>query len=219
MSDVQSAQQAQQPKSRGTRPKGPQASKAIVGARRRLGATTKNSYTSPRTLARRKRIKQALEYRESGYSFPQISQQMKISLSTAHGYVVEGLNALPIEAARAVLALELKRLDSMFSAFYGNAVEGDLPATEVCLRIIDRRAKLLGLYPEQGKTTAILAVAQAEAGAAPLMRIEFVVPTKKEPEDERRAEAPPAPPFGWQKRLSAPREMRKDEFGIWAEVE
>jgi hypothetical protein len=96
-----------------------------------------------------------LAYREQGYPFPAIAKQMKISISTAHAYVVEGLNLIPLENAKQVLALELKRLDGLLAAHYPNAIEGDVAATNVSLNIIHRRSQLLGLYPEYGKMAAV----------------------------------------------------------------
>ena len=89
--------------------------KAKVGRKppRHAAHTPRNSWTAPAKLARRKRITEALAYREQGHPFPAIAKQMKISLSTAHAYVVEGLNADPVrERAGRYLALELTRLDA-----------------------------------------------------------------------------------------------------------
>ena len=153
-----------------------------------------------------------MAYREQGYPFPAIAKQMKISISTAHAYVVEGLNLIPLENAKQVLALELKRLDGLLAAHYPNAIEGDVAATNVSLNIIHRRSQLLGLYPEYGKMATVL------VSASPIgepIQVEFVVPTgRREP-----ADAPPAPgqpPFPSQKSLPAPEpEMFKDVLGVW----
>jgi hypothetical protein len=76
--------------------------KSMVGNNRpplRARKSVKNSHTSPSKIARWKRINEALAYREQGHSFPVIAKQMKISISTAHAYVVEGLNLIPLENA------------------------------------------------------------------------------------------------------------------------
>jgi hypothetical protein len=78
----------------------------------------------------------------------------------------------------------------------------------MALNIIDKRAKLLGLFPRDGQVTMLMPMAQAENGAPPLMRIEFVVPTKKP--EAPHWEPPPGPRL-----LPAPRETRKDEMGNW----
>jgi hypothetical protein len=184
--------------------------KAKVGRKppRHAAHTPRNSWTSPAKLASRKRINEALAYREQGHSFPAIAKQMKISLSTAHDYVVEGMNAIPLENARQVLAMELTRLDALLAAHYATALTGDASATALALRVIDQRARLLGLYPEYGKLAAVL------VSALPMtepIQVEFVVPsTAREP-----ADAPPAPPYPWQKSLPPPEPMMRDAFGVW----
>jgi hypothetical protein len=170
----------------------------------RIRPTPKTSRTSPRTLARRKRINEALEYRQQGATFEQIARQMKVSQSVAHGYVVEGLNLIPLENAKAVLALELQRLDGLLSAHYSNVVAGDTVATAMTLRILDQRARLLGLYPEYGKTAAVL-VSALPVGEP--IQVEFVVPSRPEPPHWE----PPAGP----KLLPAPEPMKRDAFGIF----
>ena len=105
--------------------------------RRAIRPTPNTSRTSPRTIARRKRIAEALGYREQGHAFEQIAHQMKVSMSVAHGYVVEGVNLIPLENAKAVMALALQRLDGLLSAHYSNAVAGDTAATAMTLRILE----------------------------------------------------------------------------------
>jgi hypothetical protein len=123
----------------------------------RATASPKNSHTSPRRIAHKRRINEALGYREQGYTFAEIAAEMKVSISVAHNYVVAAMNAIPLENAKAVLAMELKRLDSLMRAHYLHAAAGDLAATAMVLRVMDQRAKLLGLYPEHGKTQVLIA--------------------------------------------------------------
>jgi hypothetical protein len=181
-------------------------------------SSTANSWTSPRRLARRRRIDEALGYREQGYGFLEIAREMKVSISTAHAYVVEGLDLIPLENAKRVLAMELKRLDAVMAAHYGNAVAGDLAATSAVLRVMDQRAKLLGLYPKEGSALIALnggAVNGADGGAPLPVQITFVVPTGRR---EAQEDAPPAPehgPYPWQKALPAPAPLQKDAFGVW----
>ena len=49
------------------------------------------------------------------------------------------------ESAEEVRQLELLRLDDMTAAIWPSALAGDLPSINVVLKIMDRRAKLLGL--------------------------------------------------------------------------
>ena len=55
------------------------------------------------------------------------------------------MDRITAEPARRVLDLELRRLDTLQSAIYANAVGGDLSAQAMYLRIADQPAKLLGL--------------------------------------------------------------------------
>jgi hypothetical protein len=48
-------------------------------------------------------------------------------------------------SAEELREVELLRLDRLQAAVWGAAVQGDLRAIETCLKILDRRAKLLGL--------------------------------------------------------------------------
>jgi hypothetical protein len=176
--------------------------------------STKNGWTAPSKIARRRRMNEALGYREQGYTFAEIAAEMKVSISVAHNYVVEAMNAIPLENAKAVLAMELKRLDSLMSAHYRHAAAGDLAATAMVLRVMDQRAKLLGLYPEHGKTQVLIAPVNADGKPSIAAQIEFIVPGRRE-EPARPGDAPPAPPYPWQKALPAPEPMQRDAFGVW----
>jgi hypothetical protein len=185
----------------------------------RAGKSVKNSHTSPRRVHRQKRMAEALGYREQGYSFDQIAAHMKVSRSTAHGYVVQALREITLEPAREVLTMELRRLDAYLSAFHANAVEGDLPAAAMALNIIEKRAKLLGLYPETGRVNVLVAQ-QHSNDAPPLQIVEFVVPGRK-PDEEDEQQSPvrgPQPPWAWQKQLPKPVDVpmfRDPLTGAW----
>jgi hypothetical protein len=102
---------------------------------------------------------------------------MRAPVSTVHGWICAGLSAAPIETVKAVLALEMRRLDAYQATFHADAIGGSIPAAEMCLRIGDRRARLLGLCPQPGQPTLLLPVAADGGGVTPVARIEFVVPT------------------------------------------
>jgi len=71
-------------------------------------------------------------------------------------------------------------------------VDGDLPATEMALRIIEKRAKLLGLYPEQGKQSALAVSVTSGDGPQSTIKLEFVSPSLDRWRDEDAD--PPRPP-------------------------
>jgi hypothetical protein len=107
------------------------------------------SYTSPRALRLRQRRARALDYRLQGRSYKAIGEAMKIHPSTAQDYVIHCMqDFVPRDKAEAVLQLELERLDQMQASVYEQAASGDIAAIEVCLKIQNQRAKLLGLYPD-----------------------------------------------------------------------
>jgi hypothetical protein len=181
----------------------------------RAKRSVKNSHTSPKQIARRRKIDEALSFREAGHSYVKIARHMKASVSTVHGWVVQGMNMIPINSAKEVLALELQRLDNLMSAHYAHAVNGDVSATEMCLRVIEKRARLCGLFPREGQVAQIL-VAAADRDVQPLVQVEFVVPTGKHEEEDAPASPPGAqPPFPWQRALPPPQEMERDALGTW----
>jgi len=49
------------------------------------------------------------------------------------------------ENAEQLRRLELERLDVFFEGVYPKAIEGDLRAIDIAVRIMQRRSKLLGL--------------------------------------------------------------------------
>ena len=50
-----------------------------------------------------------------------------------------------LEEASKVRDLELQRLDALYLVAYAEVEDGNIPAIDRCLRIMERRAKLLGL--------------------------------------------------------------------------
>ena len=103
------ADETEQPK---TRP-------AIHGRKRRYGrrkgakSTTNTSTTSPRTIAVRKNRAEALNLRERGYTYEQISRHMKRPMMTVHRWVSDAIDEIVQEPAARVLKLELQRLDAL----------------------------------------------------------------------------------------------------------
>src|SRR6516164_7083460 len=137
------------------------------------GFSTKNSHTSPKRIALRRRQSEALRLREQGYNYEQIAKYMKANPSTVYRWVMAAMDRITAEPARRVLDLELRRLDALQSAIYPDASDGDLAAQAMYLRIADQRAKLLGLYPKEPQVNFNL-----PAGDQPeMLQINFVVPS------------------------------------------
>ena len=126
------------------------------------------SYTSPRALRLQQRRAKALDYRLQGRSYKAIGEAMKIHPSTAQDYVIHCMrDFVPRDKAEAVLQLELERLDQMQASVYEHAASGDIAAIEVCLKIQNQRAKLLGLYPTDGKHPSLHVNVGGNSAAVP----------------------------------------------------
>jgi hypothetical protein len=91
---------------------------------------------------------EAMKLRERGLTYAEIGEQMGVSEQRAWKLVCkefDRLNEKRSEKASDVLRLELGRLDTMFSAVWDRAQAGDLKAIAAALKIVERRAALLGL--------------------------------------------------------------------------
>lgn len=104
------------------------------------------SDTPSKATAAEKR-KQALDLRRAGWSFEDIAKAVGYAnKGSAHRAVKQGIADITRESAQELLELELARLDDMFAGFYEKARDGDLFAVDRALKIIDQRARFLGLY-------------------------------------------------------------------------
>jgi hypothetical protein len=168
--------------------------------------SVKNSHTAPKKIVRKQRIDEALQYRLAGASFPQIAKQMRISISTAHGYVAEGMEAIPLENAKLVLAQELARLDALLNAHIHNAGKGEISSTRIVLDIMHHRARLLGLYPETGRQQVLIG-ASAGPGVKSSIEVTFVMPTGR-----REGDRPPPGFSGAPLALPPPKDQ---PFDMW----
>lgn len=95
-----------------------------------------------------KRDAEVLRLRESGATFQEIHEQIGVSPSTAHGIesrYLQELKELGLENIDRARSIDLQRLDKMLLGVWGKATTGNLGAIEKTLRIMERRAKLLGL--------------------------------------------------------------------------
>lgn len=88
----------------------------------------------------------ALELRKAGVSYQAIADQLGFrSRGSAHNAVMAVLRKTLQEPADEVRQLELERLDALLMGMYPQARKGNQGAVDRCLRIMERRAKLLGL--------------------------------------------------------------------------
>ena len=98
----------------------------------------------------------AYRMRRDGVAWWDIAEALGISEHVASGLVSDRIstaaNLVDIGQRRTLLALELDRLDQLQQAVWTDAIGGDTRAVDTCLRIIDKRAKLLGLENTSGQT-------------------------------------------------------------------
>lgn len=88
---------------------------------------------------------QALDLRLAGASYRQIGAQLGVSHQTAYTDVQEMLKEYCTETADEVRSQEVHRLDRLLLAQWPKATAGDTKASELVLKIMGQRARLLGL--------------------------------------------------------------------------
>ena len=109
----------------------------------------RNSPTAQRRIEAKERSLKALELRKTGMRYEAIAKQLGYtSRGTAHKAVMKELELLAQECqeeAAKVRDLELARLDELYLKAWEAVEDGNIAAIDRCLRVQERRAKLLGL--------------------------------------------------------------------------
>lgn len=108
----------------------------------------KSNNTAAAKAVRMQRQQAALELRRSGLGYVEIGNQLGIGKSQAHRLVTAALKeaAEQINAeADELRAEEISRLDGMLRGLWPDARKGNVGAVDRVLRIMERRAKMLGL--------------------------------------------------------------------------
>lgn len=112
-------------------------------------------HANAKEFERAERKKNAVELRLAGASYRDIGNALGCSTVTAMNDCKEALAEIPMQQADEMRTVELSRLDRLQRAVWGKAIKGDLQAVDRAIKIIDRRAKLLGLdAPQQVQITA-----------------------------------------------------------------
>lgn len=102
--------------------------------------------TGTAVLAARDKQRRALELRTEGRTLDQIADELGYaSKSGASKAITAALDRHEAAAVDEYRDLEAARLNELQRAVWPLAVTGDIAAVTACVRIIDRRAKLLGL--------------------------------------------------------------------------
>ena len=110
---------------------------------RRLGVKTK---TSKKSITAAQRQAYAMELRLSGASLEEIRDVLGYrGASGVHRAIKAGLDRMLQEPADELRKLEVRRLDKMLKGIWADAVSGKEFKIDRALKIMDRRAKLLGL--------------------------------------------------------------------------
>lgn len=102
------------------------------------------------TVQRRERMARVLNLRRAGATYEQIAAQLGISKTQVALDVKDGLEEVTREPAEQVLQLELDRLDALFLGVYDKGRKGSVAHIDRALKIMDRRAKYLGLDTPTG---------------------------------------------------------------------
>jgi hypothetical protein len=88
----------------------------------------------------------ALALRRAGATFAQIARQVGYAEEgAAHKAVMSAIKATLREPAEEVRTLEVERLDRLMLGVWQRAIDGKSEAIDRVLKIMDRRARLLGL--------------------------------------------------------------------------
>ena len=113
-----------------------------------LAVDINNNPTAPKMLTSAQRRIQALELRKAGYTYEQIGAALGITDTMAHKHVVKALgiiNEKLSEATEELRTLEVHRIDAMIVVLWPRVLRGDYQAIDRVVKLMERRAKLLGL--------------------------------------------------------------------------
>lgn len=110
-----------------------------------MAATNKFSAAKARKLDQQAK---AMELRRMGYGYQKIADQLDCSVSTAYGYIKEALTETKQQIEGDALELkaeEISRLDGMLQGIWQEARKGNYGSIDRVLKIMERRARMLGL--------------------------------------------------------------------------
>lgn len=141
-----------------------------------MGTRPNKQLAHPKTFARVAQIEKAIALRMSGETFVEIGKKMNMTKQSAHQMICQAMEERGQHLAKnvdAVRTMELERLDAMTLALWK---QKNVPgAAATLLKIMDRRASLLGL-DAPSKT----AMTDPQGNAAP-PEIHVHFPTTAEP--------------------------------------
>jgi AraC-like DNA-binding protein len=140
---------------------------AISGTTMDASASNKNMRTSknrkrgeskisPRRIDSQERVAKALELRKAGETLQQIADQLGYANPSAvYAAIRRTLDQIVVPAVEEYRKMELERLDALQLAVWPAARRGDYQAIDRVLKIMERRARLLGLDVQPDATVSI----------------------------------------------------------------
>ena len=114
----------------------------------RIGSRNNGAKTAPAKASAVARREKALELRAKGMSIRAIADKLGVSKTQVQRDIEKELQAAAEERkkiAGLIIDLELTKLDELEQEAWKHIAAGELSAIDRCLRIMERRAKLLGL--------------------------------------------------------------------------
>lgn len=113
----------------------------------------KQQQTGVKAIRQQEIALKALELRKAGATYEMIAQQLGYkSKGTAFSAVARLMNQSKREGAKEAFEMELRRLDDLLMSVWPAARQGEMPAIDRALRIMERRAKMLGIdAPERSQ--------------------------------------------------------------------
>ena len=115
--------------------------------------------TTKKQLEIEQRRKTVAENILSGLNYRDIGGALDVSIGTISSdfsVIIGRLQREQTTAAEEIITLEIRRLDRALNAIFAKVVEGDAGAIDLMLKIMNQRAKYLGLYaPERRELSGL----------------------------------------------------------------
>ena len=118
--------------------------------------------------------KRALRLKRSGMNLFEIAETLQMSEMTSNSAIKRGLSmaqaTIGYAERRELLAIEVDRLDALQFALWDQAMSGDVRSVEAVLKVINQRARLLGLEDTDtgSSSTTVVVAGNREAYIAAL---------------------------------------------------
>jgi len=102
--------------------------------------------TKPKNIDHAMKVARALDYRRAGMSYSKIADALGWNSAQAcQDAVSKAIRAIVAEPVEELVEFERQRLDDLFLQAYRVAQTGDMAGVAAGVRVMERRAKLLGL--------------------------------------------------------------------------